>query len=93
MATLGGARAVFLDDRIGSLEPGKRCDCILVDLDAPHLHPRHSLVSHMIYAAQASDVTTTIVDGKILMRDRELTTIDEREAYARVAESAERLFG
>ncbi len=93
MATLGGARAISLDDCTGSLERGKRCDCILVDLDAPHMHPRHSLVSHMVYSAQASDVATTIVDGKIVMRDRQLTSVDLPEAYAKVAESAERLFG
>ncbi|NLO04846.1 MAG: amidohydrolase [candidate division WS1 bacterium] len=93
MATLGGARAIFLDYCVGSLEPGKRCDCILVDLDAPHLQPRHCLSSHMIYSAQASDVKTTIVDGKVLMRDRELLTIDLPETYAKVGESVERLFG
>lgn len=92
MATIGGARALHLGDIIGSLEPGKRCDCILVDLDAPHLHPRHSLVSHMIYSAHSSDVCTTIVDGRVLMRDRELQTIDLQETYAKVAESAGRLF-
>lgn len=92
MATLGSARAIFLDYCVGSLEAGKRCDCILVDLDAPHMHPRHSLVSHMIYSAQSSDVRTTIVDGKILMRDREILTVDLEETYAKVAESARRLF-
>ncbi len=93
MATLGGARAIFLDYCIGSLEPGKRCDCILVDLDAPHLHPRHSLASHLIYSAQAADVQTTIVAGRVLMRDRKLLTVDLPETYAKVAESAGRLFG
>jgi 5-methylthioadenosine/S-adenosylhomocysteine deaminase len=93
MATLGGARALSVDYCVGSLEPGKRCDCILVDLDAPHLHPRHSLVSHLIYSAQAADVHTTIVAGRVLMRDRELLTVDLPETYAKVAESAERLFG
>jgi 5-methylthioadenosine/S-adenosylhomocysteine deaminase len=93
MATLGGARACFLDYCVGSLEPGKRCDCILVDLDAPHMHPRHSLTSHMIYSAQAADVNTTIVDGKVLMEDRKLRTVDLEETYAKVAESADRLFG
>ncbi|MGI5819693.1 MAG: amidohydrolase family protein [Armatimonadota bacterium] len=92
MATIGGARAIFLDYCIGSLEAGKRCDCILVDLDAPHMHPRHSLVSHMIYSAQAEDVKATIVDGKVLMRDRQLLTVDLPEIYARAAESAGRLF-
>jgi 5-methylthioadenosine/S-adenosylhomocysteine deaminase len=93
MATLGGARAVFLDYCVGSLEPGKRCDCILIDLDAPHMHPRHSLVSHMAYSAQAADVCCTIVDGRVLMHERELRTIDLDETYAKVAESAARLFG
>ncbi len=93
MATMGGARAGYLEDTIGSLQPGKRCDCILVDLDAPHMQPHHSLVSHMIYSARASDVCTTIVNGAVLMRDRELATIDLDETVAKVAESAERLFG
>ncbi|MEA3402852.1 MAG: amidohydrolase [Armatimonadota bacterium] len=92
LATIGGAQALFLEDRIGTLEPGKRCDCILVDLGAPHLYPRHSLVSHMIYSARAGDVHTTIVDGRVLVRDRRLTTIDLEETVAKVAESAERLF-
>ncbi len=93
MATIGGAQALHLDHLIGSLEPGKRCDCILVGLSAPHLQPGHNLVSHMIYAAQAGDVSTTIVNGEVLMRDRELLTIDIEETVARVTESAHRLFG
>lgn len=92
MATIGGARALHLGDIIGSLEPGKRCDCILVDLSAPHLQPHHNLFSHMVYAAGASDVRTTIVDGRVLMRDRTLTTIDLEETLARVSECAARLF-
>lgn len=92
MATLGGARAVFLDDCVGSLEVGKRCDCIVVDLDAPHLFPRHSLVSHLIYAAHASDVRDTIVDGRVVVRNRTLQTLDLDETVARAQESAERLF-
>lgn len=92
MATLGGAQALHLSERLGSLEVGKRCDCILVDLSAPHLQPRHSLVSDLIYAAQASDVRTAIVDGRVLMRDRMLTTIDLEETVAKAGESAIGLF-
>lgn len=92
MATLGGARAIFLDHCTGSLEPGKCCDCILVNLDAPHLHPRHSLLSHLVYSAQASDVAVTIVNGRVLMRDAQFTSLDLEEIYAKVAESAQRLF-
>ena len=92
MATIGGAQALHLGETIGSLEAGKRCDCILVDLQAPHLQPQHSLVSHLVYAAQPGDVCTTIVDGRVLMGDRELLTIDLDETIARVTESAARLF-
>jgi len=92
MATLGGAEALFLGDVIGSLEPGKRADCILIDLDQPHLQPPHDTDSHLIYSAHASDVRTTIVDGDVLMRDGELTKLDQAEIIAKARESAERLF-
>lgn len=92
MATLGGAQALHLGDTIGSLEVGKRCDCILMDLNAPHLQPRHSLVSDLIYAAHSCDVRTVIVDGRVLMRDRVLTTIDLDETIAKAGECAARLF-
>ncbi len=92
MATIGGAQALHLGDLIGSLEPGKRCDCILVDLQAPHLQPRHNLVSHLVYAAQPGDVCATIVNGRVLMRERELLTIDLDETIAKATESARRLF-
>ncbi len=92
LATRGGAEALGLSDRIGTLEVGKRADVILIDLEQPHLYPRHNLVSHLIYAARAGDVRTTIVDGKVLLRDGEFTALDEREVIARACESAERLF-
>ncbi len=92
MATLGGAEALGLGERIGSLEVGKRADCILVDLTAPHMCPRHNLISDVVYSAQAGDVRTTIVDGEVLMRDGELTKLDEAEVIARACESAARLF-
>lgn len=76
MGTLGGARALHMEDAIGSLEPGKRADVILVDLQAAHLVPRYDLYSHLVYAAKASDVTHTIVDGRVLMRDRRVLTVD-----------------
>lgn len=70
MATSNGARAVGAADRIGSLEPGKRADLIVVDLDAPHLTPAHDPWAMLAYAATAADVRDTIVDGRILLRDR-----------------------
>ncbi|WP_372349147.1 amidohydrolase [Streptomyces sp. KL116D] len=82
MATVEGARALGLGAELGSLEPGKRADLIVLDLDRPHLTPRHDPWSMLAYAAQASDVRDTVVDGRVLMRDRTLTTLDERAVLA-----------
>jgi len=89
MATIGGARCLGLDSQIGSLEVGKRADIAILNFDAPHLQPRHNVVSHLVYAAKAGDVCATIVDGKILYRNGQLQTLDEaeiRDAAARIAE-------
>jgi 5-methylthioadenosine/S-adenosylhomocysteine deaminase len=91
MATIDGARALGLENEIGSLETGKRADLIVVDLDKPHSSPRcEDVVSTLVYSTVASDVRTTIIDGHVVMRDGELLTLDEnvvideanREAYA-----------
>jgi 5-methylthioadenosine/S-adenosylhomocysteine deaminase len=82
MATIGGARALHLEAEIGSLESGKRADLIVVDLNALHLTPMYSLASHLVYAAKASDVTDTIVNGRVLMRNRRLLTLDEETVKA-----------
>ncbi|MEJ2097353.1 MAG: amidohydrolase [Deltaproteobacteria bacterium] len=76
MATIGGARALGLDDITGSLEKGKQADLIVVDLNKPHLTPMYAPVSHLVYAVKADDVTTSIINGRIVMRDRELVSID-----------------
>lgn len=77
MATIGGARALHKEREIGSLTVGKRADVILLDLNAAHLTPRYNLYSHLVYAAKASDVTDTIVNGRVLMRNRTLLTLAE----------------
>lgn len=77
MATLGGARALHLEREIGSLEVGKRADVILVDLSASHLTPIYNPLSHLVYATKASDVSDTIVNGRVLMRNRRLLTLNE----------------
>lgn len=82
MATIEGARALGLGDRLGSLEYGKRADLIVVSLDGPHVRPLHDPWSTLAYAARASDVRDTVVDGRVLMRERELTTLDERAVVA-----------
>ncbi|MFI6407110.1 amidohydrolase [Streptomyces sp. NPDC050548] len=75
-ATLQSARAVGLGDSIGSIAPGRRADIILVDLTGPHTQPVHDLAATLVHSARSADVRTTIVDGRVLMRDRELLTLD-----------------
>jgi 5-methylthioadenosine/S-adenosylhomocysteine deaminase len=87
MATLGGARALGMEDRLGSLEPGKRADIVVVGLDAPRLHPLYDPVSHLVYAAKGADVRHVVVEGRVVMRDRKVLTLDE----AAVTAEADRL--
>jgi len=75
-ATLQSARAVGLGDRIGRIAPRHRADIVLVDLTGPHTQPVHDLAATLVHSVRASDVSTTIVDGCVLMRDRELLTVD-----------------
>ncbi|MFZ3573568.1 amidohydrolase [Streptomyces sp. BH097] len=82
MATIEGARALGLGDELGSIEVGKRADLAVLDLNRPHLTPRHDPYAMLAYAAQASDVRDTVVDGRVLMRDRTLTTLDEGAVLA-----------
>ncbi|HKP10498.1 MAG TPA: amidohydrolase family protein, partial [Blastocatellia bacterium] len=79
MATTGGARALGLADEIGSIEAGKRADLILLNLDRPHTTPRPDVVSTIVYAAQPADVEAVWIDGRVVLRDGRLTTMDERE--------------
>jgi len=75
-ATLQSARAVGLGDALGTLAPGRRADIVLVDLTGPHTQPVHDLAATLVHSARSSDVRTTIVDGRVLMRDRQLLTLD-----------------
>jgi 5-methylthioadenosine/S-adenosylhomocysteine deaminase len=77
MATIDGARAMGLEEETGSIEPGKRADAIVVNLDRIHSSPARDVMSALVYSAQASDVRSTIIDGRIVMRDRELLTMNE----------------
>ncbi|MHB8908291.1 MAG: amidohydrolase [Syntrophales bacterium] len=84
MATLGGARVLGMADRIGSIVPGKCADIILLDLKKPHLTPLYHPFSQLVYAVSGSDVSTSIIGGKIVMRDRSLLTIDIDTVMAEV---------
>lgn len=76
MATCLGAKALGLDAVVGSLEPGKRADLILVDLEGAHLTPRYNLISHLVYAARGSDVKSVVVEGRVLVEKGELLELD-----------------
>ena len=82
IATIDGARALGLAEEIGSLEVDKRADLIVVDLNNLHAAPETDVISSLVYSAQASDVRTTVIDGRIVMRDRELTTMNEADVMA-----------
>jgi 5-methylthioadenosine/S-adenosylhomocysteine deaminase len=76
MATIRGARALGLDPIIGSLETGKKADLIIVDTNKPHLTPMYNPVSHLVYAVIGSDVTTSIINGAVVMEGGTIKTMD-----------------
>jgi 5-methylthioadenosine/S-adenosylhomocysteine deaminase len=88
MATIEGARALQMDDRIGSLEPGKRADMIIVSMAGARQTPMYDPVSHLVYVARGDDVTTTIVNGRILMRDGKVLSVDETAVLREANEMA-----
>ncbi len=77
MATIGGARALHMEDRIGSLEIGKRADIVIVDFNSLNQVPMYNVYSHLVYATKADDVASVIIDGKFVMKERRLLTLDE----------------
>jgi 5-methylthioadenosine/S-adenosylhomocysteine deaminase len=83
MATIGGARAIHMDKEIGSLEPGKRADLIVVGMGSPHQTPLYNVYSQLVYATKASDVESVMINGKLVMRNRIVQTIDEARVLAR----------
>ncbi len=82
MATIDGARVLGLDAQIGSLETGKRADLIIVSLGAARQVPMYDPLSHLVYVTRGDDVRTTIVNGRVLMRDRKVQTLPEAEVLA-----------
>jgi 5-methylthioadenosine/S-adenosylhomocysteine deaminase len=79
MATINGANSLGLENEIGSIEVGKKADLVLVDMKKPHLTPLRNPISHLVYAANGGDVDTVICNGTILMKNRELLTLNEAE--------------
>ena len=91
MATRAGARALGLDADIGSIEPGKRADLIVIDSEQPHLVPGPDPYSTIVYAARATDVRATIVDGEVLVRDGRLVRTDAAAITAEARAAAREL--
>lgn len=92
MATVGGARVLELED-VGKLVPGFKADLISINLDQPHFYPRFSLPGHLVYSANAGDVRTVIVNGKIIMEERNLLTLDEKKICYEAESRAKRIAG
>ena len=90
MATQAGARAMGFAES-GVLAEGRPADLILIDLDRPHLRPRHDLIANLVHSAKGADVTHVIVDGRLLMRDRELLTLDEERILHEAEQRAFRM--
>jgi 5-methylthioadenosine/S-adenosylhomocysteine deaminase len=91
MATLGGARVLGMEKEIGSLETGKKADVIVLELNRPHLQPVYNPVSHLVYSATGADVRDVIIDGKLVMKNRRLLTLDEEEILKRAKEWGRRI--
>jgi len=91
MATIDGAKALGLEKTIGSLEVGKKADIILIDFKKPHLTPVHNFYANIVYSACGSDVDTVIIDGKILMENRNVKTLDEEEVVLEAQKTATKL--
>ncbi len=88
MATVGGSRVLGMDDRIGSLKAGKLADVVVIDLTRPHLTPLYDPISHLVYAARASDVRDVLVNGKPVVRNGRVLTVDQEELRLQVLAKA-----
>jgi len=93
MATLGGAKVLGMEKEIGSLEVGKKADVIILELNRPHLQPVYNLPSHLVYSVTGADVRDVIIDGKLVMENRKLLTLDEELILKKAAEWRDRIAG
>ncbi|HLH39436.1 MAG TPA: amidohydrolase [Bryobacteraceae bacterium] len=91
MATITGARAIGLEKMIGSIEPSKRADLIEISLGAPHASPLYNVYSQLVYSLQGSDVSDVMVNGRAIVRDRKMLTLDEAAVLAKAAEYREKI--
>ena len=91
MATSCGAKALGIGHKVGKIQAGLQADIILVDLNSPHLQPLHDVNAHLVYSAGAADVDTVIINGQVVMRNKELKTIDEEKVIFEVRDIVKKL--
>jgi 5-methylthioadenosine/S-adenosylhomocysteine deaminase len=91
MATIDGAKVLGLDRQIGSLEAGKRADLLVVSMRSARQTPMYDPLSHLVYVTRGDDVQTVVVNGRIVMRDRKVLTLDERAVLAEAVTWADRV--
>jgi len=91
MATIGGAKCLGIDHNIGSIEAGKKADIAIVNFKQPHLMPVTDVISHLVYSASGADVTTVVIDGKVVMENKKIMTVDEDEVIEEVSVRAKKL--
>ena len=91
MATMNGARALGLDKQIGSLEPGKRADLVIVSMDSARQTPMYDPISHLVYASRGDDVRSVMVNGRFVLRDRKALTLNEQVVIAEARRMADQV--
>jgi 5-methylthioadenosine/S-adenosylhomocysteine deaminase len=91
LAVRGGSKVLGLENQVGCLAPGKKADIIGLDLNRPHLTPLYNIYSHLVYAASAADVTLNVINGRVVMRNRELITLDVERIMAEVRKIAKKI--
>ncbi|MFQ6081563.1 MAG: amidohydrolase [Candidatus Bathyarchaeia archaeon] len=91
MATIEGAKALMWDQEIGSIDIGKKADLAIIDFNKPHLCPLFNEISHLVYSAKGADVDTVLINGKVVMQNREVTTVDVHKVLEMAEETKESL--
>ena len=91
MATIDGARALHMEDQVGSLEPGKKADLVLLNLNTPDGVPLYNVYSQIVYSLKARDVETVVIGGRMIMENRRILTIDEAEVLHKAREYGDRV--
>ena len=90
--TIEGAKVLGLENEIGTIEPGKKADMIFIKTDRIHLCPDNDICSNIVYSANGADVDTVMIDGKVIMQNRKMVNIDEKEVMKQVKKIAKRIF-